>query len=85
MRWHVTEFLFGGSNKQYLAGDLIKGYKTNLTERVNTGDLLQGNLYVDDEVTPIMNKWMGPNKQGNNYTLMTGALDNLDGIGVLHN
>ena len=83
MRWHITTFLLGGTNKKYIAGDLIKGFKTTLTARVNTGDLLLGNLYVDDDITPIMNRWMGPTA-GSNFTLMAGSADNLDGIGVIH-
>lgn len=71
MRQHMMNFVLGGLTKTYTVSDLIVGTTTTLNQRINTGSLLQGNLYVDDLVTPIIPWWQGP-ASGHSYTIMTG-------------
>ena len=75
MRQHVTHNLWGGLTKTYTIGDLVQGFKTDLAAKINTGPLSDGNLYVDDTVTPVINWWMGP-ASDHSYTMMTGGTDN---------
>jgi len=71
MRFHVSSFLLEGVTKTYKVTDLVKGYETTLISKVNTGSLLQGNLYVDSTVTPIFSFFKGP-ASGHKYTMFTG-------------
>jgi len=71
MRNHVAYFFLEGITKQYLVKDLIMGYDTKYNMKVNTGSLLQGNLYVDSTVTPILNWFKGP-ASGHSFTMFTG-------------
>jgi len=72
MRFHVTDYLLGGLVQTYKVSDLVKGYDTTLNAKVNTGSLLQGNLYVDTTVTPILSWFKGP-ASGHQWTMFTGA------------
>ena len=74
MRNHVTYSLLGGVTKTYTSKQLIGGFATTVTQNINTGDLLRGNLYVDDVVTPIFNLWNGPTAN-HSYTMFTGYDD----------
>lgn len=72
MRDHVTYFLLEGPTKQYTVKNLIMGYDTAYNSKINTGDLLRGNLYVDTTVTPVLSWWKGP-VSGHSFTLFTGS------------
>lgn len=39
---------------------MIKGFRTEFVKLINTGDLREGNIWVDSEVTPFLTNWMGP-------------------------
>lgn len=39
---------------------MVTGFTTDFNAKINTGSFLNGNLYVDDVVTPFLNLWMGP-------------------------
>lgn len=83
MRLHVANFLCEGLTKEYKLGDLVLGYTTNLSAKINTGTLERGNLYIDDVVTPILDWWKGP-ASGHNFTMLTGK-DELDRVGSIYN
>ena len=67
-------YLLGGGQATYSARDLIFGFESKVTDNVNKGSLLQGNLYVDNTVTPVLNYFMGPTS-GRKYKLLTGKED----------
>lgn len=71
MRFHVANFLFEGTTKRYNGGDLVQGFNSDFNLKINQGNLLQGNLYIDGVTTPIINWWMGP-AANHNYTMFTG-------------
>ena len=60
MRDHSVNFLLEGLTREYPVSDLVQGCTAPLTTKINTGDVLRGNLYIDDLVTPIINWWQGP-------------------------
>ena len=82
MKMHIFEYLLGGSTVTKTARELIFGYDTDLTDKINEGDLLRGNLYVDSTVTPVLNNFMGPTS-GRKYTLLTG-LENVEEAGIIY-
>jgi hypothetical protein len=72
MRLHTVNFLLEGLTAEYPIRDLIKGWKsTKISDKFNKGDLLRGNLYIDDTITPVLNWWMGP-AANHSYTMFTG-------------
>lgn len=72
MRMQVSYYFLEGLTKQYLVSDLVMGFDTTFNTKVNTGSLLQGNLYVDTTVTPVISWWKGP-ASGHTFTVFTGA------------
>jgi len=60
LEWQSTEWLTGGVTKQYSQWDLVTGFDTDFIDKINTGSLRAGNLYVDSAVTPFLNLWKGP-------------------------
>jgi hypothetical protein len=68
------EYLFEGTYGTYPVDKMIYGWETELSDKINTGKLLKGNLYIDNIVTPISNMWKGPTAN-RRWTLMTGDKD----------
>jgi hypothetical protein len=60
LEWQSIEWLTGGATSKLSKWDLVTGFETDFTTLINTGDLREGNIYVDSEVTPFLNHWMGP-------------------------
>jgi hypothetical protein len=63
-----------GTLAKYKVSEMIYGWETDLSDKINTGDLLKGNLYVDSTITPVSNMWKGPTAN-RRWTLMTGDVD----------
>ena len=72
VRFHLTNYLLDGLTKEYKISELVKGFTTKLSDKINTGDQMQGNLYIDDVVTPVLNYWKGPTS-GRSFTMMQGV------------
>ena len=68
----VSQYFLEGLTKQYTVSDLVMGFDTTFNAKVNTGSLLQGNLYVDTTCTPVVSWWKGP-ASGHTFTIFTGA------------
>lgn len=60
LEWQSLEWLTGGVTKQISKWDLITGFNNKISSLINTGDIRQGNIYVDSETTPFLTHWMGP-------------------------
>jgi len=56
----ISEFVFEGVLANYTYSDLIGGFNTPIASKINTGDPLKGNIYVDPSVTPLLNSMHGP-------------------------
>lgn len=82
LRQHTMNYLLEGLTKEYLVSDLIQGGTTGLNQKINTGDLLRGNLYIDDMVTPIIPFWQGP-ASGHNFTMLTGE-GSTSNVGIIY-
>lgn len=48
-----------------------------IADKINRGDILQGNLYVSPTVTPLVNDQIGPNSE-NVYQVGTGKVATAD-------
>lgn len=83
MRMHVTNFFLEGLTKEYTVSDLVMGFDTTFNTKVNTGSLLQGNLYVDTTVTPVVSWWKGP-ASGHKFTMFTGGSDDTSMAGAIY-
>jgi len=55
----------------YSAQDLVSGFNTDIVSKINTGSILNGNLWVASDVTPLFNTQSGP-MSNNKVTIMTG-------------
>jgi len=53
MQYHTSEWLMNGILANYSAQDLVMGFNTNIVSKINSGSILNGNLYVSAEVTPL--------------------------------
>ena len=60
MGYLISEFVFEGVLANYTYSDLIGGFNTPIASKINTGDPLKGNIYVDPSVTPLLNSMHGP-------------------------
>lgn len=74
LEWQATEWLTEGITSQKNLKDLIMGYDTNFVDKINTGSLLVGNIYVDTEITPFLNLWKGPTS-GRRIEMFKGMQD----------
>jgi len=83
MRQHVLYYLLEGPVKEYTVGDLIQGYTTTFNAKLNTGSLLQGNLYVDASVTPVLPWWQGP-ASGHTFTMFAGETSAPGQVGAIY-
>jgi hypothetical protein len=81
MQNHVAEFFVGGLTKKYVVKDLIKGYETDFSDKVN-GNIVEGILNVDNVVTPLTLHWKGPTAD-RSFTILTGEED-VNQAGVIH-
>jgi len=55
--------------------ELIQGFDTPIASKINTGDPLKGNIYVDASVTPLLNSMHGPFAH-NTWNISTGISGN---------
>jgi len=73
----ISEFAFGGLTQTYKVKDLIIGYNSTVTERLNAMEPNSntapnaGYLVVDPMTTPISNNFNGPTAN-RVFTLFTG-------------
>jgi hypothetical protein len=81
MKYQVFEYLLKGSLITKTARELIYGYETDLTDSINTGDMLRGNLYIDSIITPVMNNFMGPTS-ARSLSMLTGE-ENVEDAGKI--
>jgi hypothetical protein len=71
----VSEFFLGGMLKTYKLRDLITGWESDFSEKLNIeGTELEGNLFVTNKVTPLMIDWLGPSVD-RKFTILTGEED----------
>lgn len=55
MSYHTSEWLLNGVLATYTPAEMISGFDTIITSKINTGSDLLGNIYVDPVVTPLLN------------------------------
>ena len=60
MQYHTSEWLMNGIIETYTAQELAGGFDTIITSKINTGSVLNANIYVDSTVTPMLNSINGP-------------------------
>jgi hypothetical protein len=47
MKYHTSEWLLDGIIADYTPDDLVIGFDTTIASKINTGTLLNGNIWVD--------------------------------------
>lgn len=47
MQYHTSEWLLDGIIADYTPDDLVIGFDTTIASKINTGTLLNGNIWVD--------------------------------------
>ena len=54
MNYVYSDFLFMGPTEQRTVTELLFGYKqTDITSRLNTGSVTDGNIYYNEDVFPV--------------------------------
>jgi hypothetical protein len=68
MEYARSDFLFKGPVATYSITDLLLGFHTSITNRLNTGLISEGNIYYNSLIVPAL-------LQQANYdlTVLTGA------------
>lgn len=73
MKYIVSEFMLEGFITNSTIYDLANGFDTKITNKINYGSTLNGNLFVSPSVTPLLNSVKGPYSK-NTWTVGTGDI-----------
>jgi len=73
--------MFEGLTKNYTVRDMVYPTISNLTDKLNSGSMTKGNLYIDPVTTPVVNNIYGATALRSFY-LLTGV--NYDNLGQMY-
>ena len=52
MSYARSDFLFQGPVANYTVNDLLFGFETKMTDKLNTGSINEGNIYYSNKIQP---------------------------------